>query len=119
MSEDIETGELNRLEDFVALAKGGEKVRVEIELRKKLIKEKVHPDETDDMSDEMDMYLLMADYMIGAQGVIKTISKIYVMGSVSESLVAASGNKNIANQRLKMDYQRFRDANITFVEKYY
>jgi len=65
------------------------------------------------------MYLLSGEFMCGSAGEIVTITKVYVMGSIEESLVASSGNKNIANQRLKMDYQRLRDVNITFEEKYF
>ena len=111
---------MGRLEDFIVLAKEGEKVEADIELRKNLIKEKVHPDETEDMSAEKDMYLLVGEYTFKwANGGSRKVSKIYVLGAVAESLVASSGNKNIANQRLKMDYQRLRDANISFVEKYF
>ena len=120
MAMDFEKGELDRLEDFIILSSEGEQVRVKIELRKKPIKEKVHPDETDDMRNELDMYLLIGDYTFKwADTAAKKVSKVYVFGSMSESLVAASGNKNITNQRLMMDYQRLKDANIEFEEKYF
>jgi len=39
--------------------------------------------------------------------------------STEESLNDARINKSIANERLKMDYKRMKDANITFEEKYF
>ena len=119
MNVDIETDKLERLEDFIALARKGGPVTIDIELKKQLIKEKVHPDESDDMTDELDMYLLSGEFVCGSAGEIVTITKVYVMGSIEESLVASSGNKNIANQRLRMDYGRLKDAGIQIKEKFF
>ena len=77
------------------------------------------PDETDDMDTEMDMYLLIADYMIATQGEIKTISRVYVMGSSEESSTESKVNVHIANECLKMDYQRLKDANIELDEEFF
>jgi vacuolar-type H+-ATPase subunit D/Vma8 len=108
-----------RLEDFITLAKEGKKVEVEIELKKMRVTQKVHPDETEDMSDELESYLLTGDYMFRVEGESWKVSKVYVMGLAGESMNTAMLNKNIANDRLKMDYQRLKDVNIEFEDKYF
>jgi len=111
--------ELVRIEDFIALAMEGKKVDASIELRKKLVSEKVHPGTFETMKGEMDMYLLFGDYTfsVGKEG--KKISKIYMYGSSEESRNEANVNKSIANARLKMDYKRLRDAKIILEEKFF
>jgi len=111
---------MNRLEDAIALAKKGKKVRAEIKLRKEVMTQRVHPEETGDMEAEMDMYLLIGDYLCETEGQITaTISKAYVFGSTEESLTEAAVNRSIGNERLKMDYRRLQDADIVFEEKYF
>ena len=110
---------LNRLEYFIQLAKKGKKVGVEITLRKELVEQKVHPDETDDMTGMTHMYLLFGDFLCECEGESGTISKIYVYGTGEESHSASQVNKSVANARLKMDYQRLKDAKIKFVEQYF
>lgn len=108
-----------RLEDFITSAEDGKNVHVGIDLRKEKVVQKVHPEETEEMNDEIHMYLLVGEYTFQVEGTSRNVPKVYVIGSTGESLVAASGNKNIANQRLRMDYQRLRDAGMTFEEKYF
>ena len=111
--------ELLRIEDFIALAKEGKKVDVTISLRKQLVSQNVHPGETEEMKGEVDMYLLFGDYTFTVGKDVKKVSKVYMYGSTEESLNDARINKSIANERLKMDYKRMQDANITFEEKYF
>jgi hypothetical protein len=114
-----EKGELGRIEDFIALAKEGKDVHVAIDLKQQVVAQKVHPDETEDMKREIDMYLLIADYTFRVGKDVKPVFKVYMYGSSEESPDAAKVNKSIANARLKVDYQRMRDAKITFEEKYF
>jgi hypothetical protein len=107
------------LEYFIQLAKKGKKVGVEVTLRKNLVEQKVHPDETNDMTGMTHMYLLFGDYLCECEGEIGTISKIYVYGTEEESVSAGRVNSSVANARLKMDYQRLNDAKIKFNEKYF
>lgn len=111
--------ELVRIEDFIALAKEGKQVTASIELKKQLVSQKVHPEETEGMKGEIDMYLLIGNYSFTVGGKTNTVSKIYVYGSTEESLNDAKINKSIANERLKMDYKRLLDAKITLEEKYF
>lgn len=110
---------LNRLEYFIQLAKRRKKVGVEVSLRKELVEQKVHPDETVDMTGMTHMYLLLGDFLCECEGESSTISKIYVYGNAEESVSAGRVNKSVANARLKMDYQRLKDAKIKFEEKYF
>jgi len=114
-----EIGDYGRIEDFIALAKEGGKVSLEIELRKQLVTQKVPPGVTEDMKDEVDMYLLTADYIFKVGKDMKLVSKVYMFGSSEEPPAALKVNSSIANARLKMDYRRLRDAKITFEEKYF
>ncbi len=111
--------EFLRIEDFIALAKEGKDVTLDIDLRRQLVSQKVHPGDTEEMKGEIDMYLLIADYHFTVGNWKKTVSKIYVSGTVEESLNDAKINKSIANERLKMDYKRLSDARISFEEKYF
>ncbi|MGQ9571516.1 MAG: hypothetical protein ACUVUQ_11910 [Thermodesulfovibrionales bacterium] len=71
------------------------------------------------MRPELDMYLLIADYTFTIENDVKRISKVYMYGSAEESLTAVKIDTNIANERLKMDYSRLKEANISFEEKYF
>jgi hypothetical protein len=108
-----------RLEDCIALAQQGKRVRVEVKLRKQAVQQKVHPEETADMREEIGMYLLMADFTFTANGESGAVSKVYAFGAEGESLESAKVNRSIATERLKTDYKRLKDANIAVEEKYF
>jgi len=111
--------ELVRIEDFIALAVEGKQVNASIELRKKIVSEKVHLGTSERMKDEMDMYLLFGDYTFSVGKDVKKISKIYMYGSSEEPLNETNMNKSIANARLKMDYKRLKDAGIILEETFF
>src|SRR4030043_1036664 len=115
----VEMGDYGRIEDFIALAKGGKTVNVKVELEKKLVSQNVPPGVTEDMKDEVGMYLLIADYFFKVEKDMKLVSKVYILGSSEESPDAIKIHTKIANARLSMDYQRLKDAKITFEEKYF
>ena len=118
-------GKLLRIEDFIALAKEGKDVKVAIDLKKQLVTQKVPPGDTEDVKKEIDMYLFMtiytfnAIYNFSAEKQVNQISKVYMLAFSEESPDALKINTAIANARLKMDYQRLKDAKITFEEKYF
>lgn len=117
---DIQTGHKERLEDFIDLAKKGEKVRVKIHLRKEVVKQMGHPEETDNMSIETDVALLIGDFVpVGLQGVGRKVTKVYGIASINETEVDEKIIRNIANERLKLDYKRLKDGRIEFEEKYF
>jgi hypothetical protein len=111
--------EFGRIEDFITLAREGKDVKSEVELRKQILAQKVHPGDTEDMKSEIDMYLLIGVYTFRTGNEIRHVSKVYVYGVLEETPGVFWVNVNIANARLKIDYQRLRDANIAFEEKYF
>lgn len=115
----IEKDKPVRLEDFIVLSKGGQKLEAEIGLRKQYIIQEVNPDETGERRDEVDAYLLIGDYDFELEGESYKLSKVYLMGYTTEPAYIAELNRNIANNRLKMDYQRLKDADIKLKAKYF
>jgi len=111
--------EFGRIEDFIALAGEGKEIHAEVELRKQLVIQKVHPGATEDMKREIDMYLLIGAYTFRVGKEVKEVSKVYMYGSLEEPPSIFWVNTNIANTRLKADYRRLRDAKITLEEKYF
>ena len=108
-----------RLEDYIALAEQGKRVRVDVKLRKQAVQQKVHPEETADMREDIGMYLLLADFTLTAEGESCVVSKVYAFGAEGEPLETARVSRSIATERLKMDYKRLKAANIAVDEKYF
>ena len=117
MSELKETVTFARLEDFINMAEEGTPVRLEIELRKQPLKQKVHPGESADMGDEIDTYVLLGDFTFDVEGKMYNVSKSYVFAGAEMMPSSAMMNRNVANARLRVDYQRLREAGIEFEEK--
>jgi hypothetical protein len=111
--------EFRRIEDFIALANEGKDVNVMIDLRQEFISRKMHPGDTEELKGAIDIYLLFGDYTFKIGEWEKVVSKVYMYGSTGESLNNTKINMSIANERLKMDYQRLKDVNIHFEEKYF
>jgi len=111
--------EFGRIEDFIALAREGKDVNAEVELRKQILTQKGYPGDTGNMKSEIDMYLLIGVYTFRTGNEIRHVSKVYVYGVLEETPGVFWVNVNIANARLKMDYQRLKDVKITFEEKYF
>ncbi|MDA8090020.1 MAG: hypothetical protein M0Z61_07345 [Nitrospiraceae bacterium] len=115
----IKAKELQRIEDFIELANEGADVRVTVNLRKQRVSQKMHPDETEESVGTIEMYLLCADYAFRTGRLEKVVSKPYVYACLEESLGESRINRSIANERLKMDYRRLKDADIEFEEKFF
>jgi len=109
----------NRLEDFISIAKKGEKVDLTVELDKRIFTRKFGSYTMEDSEDEIDMYIFSADYLFVVAGEAVEVTKYYVSGIEGESLIATKNNIHVANERLKMDYKRLREAKIIFLEKYW
>lgn len=112
-SRDIDS--LGRLEDFISLAQKGEKIKASISLKEMLAAQKVHPGNTDDMDTDVEMYILIGEFTFSLVGSEKKISKSYIFGS-NESNTEKPLEKKIANQRLKKDYKRLKEAGIELKE---
>ena len=109
----------NRLEDFISIAKKGEKVDLTVELNKRIFTRKFGSFTMGDPEDEIDMYILSADYLFVVAGETVEVTKYYVSGIEGESLIETKNNIHVANERLKMDYKRLREAEIIFLEKFW
>jgi hypothetical protein len=115
----ITAKELLRIEDFIELANEGKDVKVTVNLQKQMVSQKVHPNETEESGETVEMYLLSADYSFRVGELEKVISKPYIYASSKESISESRINKSIANDRLKLDYRRLKSAKIEFEEKYF
>jgi len=115
----FEEGKIPILKDFIQLANQGKGVRVGVALRKELFTQKTHPLDTEEKRGEIDAYFLIADFICDVQGEVYKVPKVYIFGTAGESLSTAKFHKLIANDRLKRDYQRLKDAKIKVREEYF
>jgi len=109
----------SRLEDFISLAGKGEEVDLTITLNKQILTRKFEPYTVGEPEDEIDMYIFSADYVFLVEGKTYEVTKLYAFGVEGEPLDITKRNITVANERLKMDYKRLREANIDFEEKYW
>ena len=119
MTNESKIDEYKRIEDFILLSEQDNKVSATVELRKQIVTQKVHPEDTAEMKTEVDMYLLFGDYTFSVGTNKKKVSKSYMYGSTIEATNDAKISKNIANERLKMDYKRLKNAKVELEEKYF
>ena len=113
----MEIGRKTRLESFIELAKSGKQVKIRIDLSSRDVKQLGRPEATDDVMEESDMSLLIADFIpMGLEGE-PGVTKVYAVSPIDENEVDAKVTRSIANERLKMDYRRLQDAKIEFEEK--
>ncbi len=111
---------MERLEDLIALAISRNKGKFEVSLRKETVKQDTLPKAADKQKAGKSWYLLMADFALtGSGGGIRTVTKVYAFGDIHETGAEEEVIRSIANERLKMDYQRFRDAGIEHQEKHF
>jgi hypothetical protein len=117
-TEKSKKGYMERLEDLIALAISRNKGQFEVNLRKEIVKQDTLVEEADKQKVGKNWYLLMADFALaGSGGKIRTVTKVYAFGDINETNAEEKVIRSIANERLKMDYQRFRDAGIEYQEK--
>ena len=109
----------NRLEDFIVIAKNGERVKLEVNLRKQVISPKDPSEKPYHLKVGEDMYLLMGDFLFGDESNNTIVSKVYAMGCVAGPEIEAQADNDVANERLKMDYHRLKSVGIDFTEKYF
>jgi len=109
----------NRLEDFIAIARKGKDVGLTVALAKQLFTRKFPPYTMGDSGDEIEMYILAANYVFVVEGKTHEFTKFYASGVEGDSPSAVQREIDVANERLKMDYKRLSDANIIFSEKFW
>jgi hypothetical protein len=108
-----------RLENFIELAKSGKKIKIMVELYTKDVKQIGHPEDTDDVLEELDMRLLIADFIPIGFKEKPRVTKVYAVCPIYEKEVDAFTTRSIANERLKMDYKRLQKAKIEFEKKFF
>ncbi len=106
-----------RLEDIISWVKEGREVKVNVELTKEDIIQKVLVEAGD--AEEIHAYLLTGNFAFKLDGKTYRVSKAYLRGYASESVHVSAANRNIANARLKMDYERLMQAGIRLEQKYF
>ena len=120
------TGEINgqskkRLVDLIAFAQTGASHRLHINIYRNLLKRVIQSESTDDINIEADMDLYMADFALSeeARGKQPTITKVYAVRPLGDDKVDDTRTRLVANERLKMDYDRLKEANVQVEEKYF
>jgi len=114
-----EIGRKTRLESFIELAKSGKQVKILVDLYTRDVKQLGHAEDSDDVMEELDMCLLIADFVpVGLKGEPR-VTKVYAVCPINESDVDAKITRYIANERLKMDYKRLQDVKIELEEKFF
>lgn len=119
MGIEIDFDKLNRIEDFIELANKKQGISVTVKLCEVPVIQKVHPEQTEDMDREINMYVMFGDFSFVVDSAKKTISKSYVYGSKEASGDISAVNRSVANDRLKMDYKRLKGAGIEVEEVYF
>ena len=109
----------NRLDDFITIARKGKEVELTIVLDKRIFKRKFAPSTMGDPGDEIDTYILAANYVFVVEGKIREFTKFYAFGVEGDSPSAVQREIDVANERLKMDYKRLREAKIIFLELFW
>ena len=110
-----------RLDDIIRLARSGQTVLLDIQVYNKLVKQVNRSESTDDIDIETDLALLMADFFpaAGSTGKAASVTKVYAVSLLNENEIDAKTTRHIANQRLKMDFIRLKEAGVKFEEKYF
>ncbi len=108
---------IQRLEDVILLAQRGNKIKGEVELLKRPIVLKIHPEAQ--IVEETEAYLLTAKFKFKVGDQTYEIERIYVMGFPSENFEQEKANLNLANARLKEDFKRLKEAGIEIEERYF
>jgi len=111
--------EVARLEDIIRIASSGIRVSCFMELKKKNVEIKVKNADADRHQSRIDAFLLLAEYAFSFEETTARICKVYVFGKAQRSGKIQKVDRDVANQRLRVDYERLRAANIEFKELFF
>jgi hypothetical protein len=115
--EHSKTGTLAMIETYLKMAEAGQEIGLDVKLHKEIIKQSLLTNEADNLRIEKDVYLLIADYIPKASAKdLQIVSKVYAFGSINNTEIEEKTTRLIANERLKIDYDRLRSAGINFQE---
>ena len=114
-------GYKERLDDFIKLALSGHTVQLDVKVYEKTVKQVSRSESTDDINIETDMCLLMVDFRParGPERSPDMVTKVYGICPINEIEIDAKTTRHIANERLKVDYARLKEAKVKFEEKYF
>ncbi|HMK50297.1 MAG TPA: hypothetical protein VK435_09610 [Thermodesulfovibrionales bacterium] len=115
----MEEGVLNRLEDFISLAKSGEGIDLTVSLNRHVLTRKFYPYKPGESEDEIDMYFLAADFVFKVGDRTHEITKFYASGIEGDSASNMAKSVHVANERLRMDYKRLIGAGLVFSENFW
>ena len=120
-SEMKATGLKERLDDFINISLSGKPVQLEIKLHERYIKQVSQSESTDDIDVETDRCLFMADFRAipAVRDIPAIVTKVYALSPINENEIDAKTTRRIANERLRWDYTRLKEARIRFEEKYF
>jgi hypothetical protein len=119
--EEAMAGLKERLDDFIKLALSGQTVQLDVKVYEKMVKQVSRSESTDDIEIETDMCLLMADFRParGPERSPEMVTKVYGICPLNEIEIDAKTSRHIANERLRMDYARLKEAKIKFEQMYF
>ncbi len=106
-----------RLEDVIEKAKKAQKASADVKLLKRPIKFLVHPEA--EIVEEQEAKLYSAEFHFDIDGEKIQINKVYLTEFITESPEDTMVNRNIANARLKKDFERLKAAGIEIKETYF
>ena len=110
-----------RLDDYINLARDGKTIRLETRLYRKWFKEVSQSSSTDDLDIEMDKCMLMVDFtpMQPEAEMPQKVTKAYMISPINENEIDDKTTRHIANERLRMDYARLKEAGIHLEEVFF
>lgn len=117
MSAATDFSEYGRLQDFIAFAKTGVKIKASANPSRQIVTNKVHPGSHEEMKSEVDMILYTTVFTFRIADEDRKVAKVYMVSSTEESADQIRIDTNIANQRLKVDYERLKAVGIEINEK--
>lgn len=117
MSASADYAEYGRIQDFIAFARTGAKIRASVTLSRQLVTNKVHPGSHEEMKSEVDMFLYTAVYAFRIGDEDRSVAKVYMVSSTEENADQMRIDTSIANQRLKVDYDRLKEVGIVIKEQ--
>lgn len=119
--EALTSNYLGRLDDFIHLAQSGVNIQLLTRVYRKFFKETKRSSTTDDIDIEMDRCMLMADFTPTrvSRGIPSKVSKVYMICPVNETDVDLKTSYHVANERLRMDFSRLREAGVECEEKFF
>ena len=108
---------LHRLEDFISLSKQGEIISLDVHLRLENILRQ--GEQCEGSKEQIDGYLFIGDFYFYIKGEMYNVSKVYSLSYLTNDKNDLHVDRQIANARLKMDYNRLQKAGINVQEMYF